>query len=125
MEFYFPSELPERLAFISAAVVAAIGLVAMLFPAPVLRAGGFTTGVVTAEGFGAVRSSGGLYLGLGLAALALAQDYLVLGSALAFAALGRLLSLFLDRGVTARNLFVLMVQMVLAALPLGYVFGYI
>lgn len=127
MEFYFPSELPERLAFISAAVVAAIGLVATLFPAPVLRAGGFTTGVVTAEGFGAVRSSGGLYLGLGLAALALAQDftYLVLGSALAFAALGRLLSLFLDRGVTARNLFVLMVQMVLAALPLGYVFGYI
>ncbi|CAD7042563.1 hypothetical protein REJC140_01160 [Pseudorhizobium endolithicum] len=126
MELYFPTELPEQLAFVSAGIVALIGLFTMLFPAPLLRAGGFTTGEVGAEGFGATRSTGGLYLGLGLAALALAQDftYLMLGIGLACGAFGRLLSVFLDRGTTGRNLAVLVLQLVLAALPLGYVFGY-
>lgn len=126
MELYFPTELPEQLAFLAAAAVAVIGLLTMMFPAQVLRAGGFVTGVVASEGFGATRSAGGLHLGLGLAALALAQDftYLMLGSALAFAALGRLLSLFVDRGRTARNILMLAVQLVLAGLPLGYVLGY-
>jgi hypothetical protein len=126
VELYFPSELPEQLAFVSAAVVAVIGLLTLLFPAPMLRAAGFTTGEVGAEGFGAARSSGGLQSGLGLAALALAQDftYLMLGSALAMAALGRLLSLLLDRGWTGRNVLALVLQLALASLPLGYVFGY-
>lgn len=126
MELYFPTELPEQLAFVAAGIVALIGLFTMLFPAPLLRAGGFTTGEVGAEGFGATRSTGGLHLGLGLAALALAQDftYLMLGIGLAFGAFGRLLSVFLDRGTTGRNLLVLVLQLGLAGLPLGYVFGY-
>ncbi|MFN7101110.1 MAG: DUF4345 domain-containing protein [Pseudorhizobium sp.] len=126
MELYYPSELPEQLAFLAAAVVAVIGLLTMLLPAPMLRAAGFTTGEVAAEGFGAVRSSGGFQLGLGLAAVALAQDftYLMLGSALGLAALGRFLSLLLDRGWTARNVLATVAQLVLAGLPLGYVFGY-
>ena len=126
MELYFPAELPERLAFLAAVVVAAFGLLTMLFPARLLRAGGLVTGEVTSVGFGATRSIGGLHLGLGLAAIALAQDftYLMLGSALGFAALGRLLSLFLDRGRMAINTLVLIVQLTLAALPLGYVLGY-
>jgi len=126
LEFYFPDELPEQLAFLSAAAVSLIGLITMLFPGQVLRAGGFTTGDVGAEGFGATRSTGGLHLGLGLSTLALAQDftYLALGSALAFAAAGRILSLFMDRGLTIRNLVVLVLQLVLAGLPLGYVLGY-
>lgn len=126
MELYFPAELPERLAFLAALVIAAFGLVIMLFPARLLRAGGLVTGDVTSVGFGATRSIGGLHLGLGLTAIALAQDftYLMLGSALGFAALGRLLSLFLDRGRMAINTLVLIVQLALAALPLGYVLGY-
>tara|TARA_R110002012_G_scaffold199430_2_gene368488 strand:- start:200 stop:583 length:384 start_codon:yes stop_codon:yes gene_type:complete len=126
VELYFPSELPEQLAFVSAAVVAVIGLLTLLFPAAVLKAAGFTTGEVAAEGFGAARSSGGLQFGLGLAALALAQDftYLMLGSALAMAALGRVLSLMLDRGRTGRNVLAVLLQLALASLPLGYVFGY-
>lgn len=126
LELYFPSELPEQIAFTAAVVIAAIGLLVMIFPGPALRSGGFNTGNVGAEGFGATRSIGGLHLGLGLACVALAQDftYLMMGSALAFAAVGRTLSLFLDRGLTARNLTVLLGQLVLAAMPLGYVFGY-
>jgi hypothetical protein len=127
LELYFPAELSEQLAFLSALAVAVFGLLALLFPAPVLRAGGFVTGQVASEGFGATRSVGGLHLGLGLSALALAQDftYLMLGSALALAAFGRILSLLLDRGRTARNVLLLILQVVLAVLPLGYVFGYL
>lgn len=126
MEFYFPSELPEQIAFSAASAIAVIGLLVMLFPGPALRWGGFNTGSIGAEGFGATRSAGGLYLGLGLASLALAQDftYLMMGASIAFAAVGRLLSLFLDRGLTARNTVVLLVQLALAGMPLGYVFGY-
>lgn len=126
MELYFPTELPQQLAFISAAIVALWGVFALLLPASVLRFGGLTTGDVTPEGFAAVRSGGGLNLGLGLAALALAQDftYLMLGAALLLAAGGRILSLFLDRGLTARNAVMLVAQLLLAVLPLGYVFGY-
>ncbi|MGW9231552.1 AGROH133_08824 family phage infection protein [Pseudorhizobium sp. NPDC055634] len=126
MELYFPTEMPERLAFLSALVVAGFGLLTMLFPARLLRAGGLVTGEITSVGFGATRSIGGLHLGLGLAAIALAQDftYLMLGSALGFAAFGRLLSLFVDRGRIVINALVLIAQLVLAALPLGYVFGY-
>ncbi len=126
MELYFPTEMPERLAFLSALVVAGFGLLTMLFPARLLRAGGLVTGEITSVGFGATRSIGGLHLGLGLAAIALAQDftYLMLGSALGFAAFGRLLSLFVDRGRILINALVLIAQLVLAALPLGYVFGY-
>src|SRR3546814_7202532 len=123
MELYFPTELPQQLAFISAAVVALSGLLALLLPASALRLGGLTTGDFTSEGFAAARSSGGLNLGLGLTALALAQDftYLMLGVALLLAAGGRILSLFMDRGWTARNGVMLAVQLLLAALPLGYV----
>ena len=126
MELYFPTEMPERLAFLSALVVAGFGLLTMLFPARLLRAGGLVTGEITSVGFGATRSIGGLHLGLSLAAIALAQDftYLMLGSALGFAAFGRLLSLFVDRGRIVINALVLIAQLVLAALPLGYVFGY-
>jgi len=126
LELYFPTEMPERLALLSALVVAGFGLLTMLFPARLLRAGGLVTGEITSVGFGATRSIGGLHLGLGLAAIALAQDftYLMLGSALGFAAFGRLLSLFVDRGRIVINALVLIAQLVLAALPLGYVFGY-
>ena len=126
MELYFPTELPQQLAFISAAVVALSGLLVLLLPASALRLGGFTTGDITPEGFAAARSSGGLNLGLGLTALALAQDftYLMLGVALLLAAGGRILSLFMDRGWTARNGVMLAIQLLLAAMPLGYVLGY-
>lgn len=126
MELYFPTEIPEQLAYLAAVLLALSGLLQFAMPQMALRLFGFTVGEVTPEGYAAIRSSGGLQLGLGLAAIFLAQDwtYLALGAASAVAALGRLISLIFDRGVTARNITHLLLQIVIAALPLGYVFGY-
>ncbi|MCJ8506677.1 DUF4345 domain-containing protein [Rhizobium lemnae] len=126
MELYFPTELPERLAYLGACLLALHGLLQFALPSTALKLFGFTVGEVTPEGYAAIRSNGGLQLGLGLTALFLAQDwtYLALGVSAGVAALGRLISLIFDRGVTARNIVQFLAQIVIAALPLGYVFGY-
>lgn len=126
MELYFPTEIPEQLAYFGAVLLALTGLLQFALPATALRIFGFSVGEVTPEGYGAIRSGGGLQLGLGLTAIFLAQDwtYLALGVASAVATLGRLVSLIFDRGVTARNIAHLLLQIVISVLPLGYVFGY-
>ncbi|MDO1584042.1 AGROH133_08824 family phage infection protein [Rhizobium oryzicola] len=127
MDFYFPTELPERIAFIASALTAIIGLFILLLPAQSLRIAGFSVGGITGDGYGSVRSTGGLYLGLGLCAILLAQNwtYLALGASLSAAAIGRLLSMLFDRGLSPRNFALLLLQVALGALPLAYVFGYI
>lgn len=126
MELYFPTEIPEQLAYFGAVLLALTGLLQFALPATALRLFGFSVGEVTPEGYAAIRSGGGLQLGLGLTAIFLAQDwtYLALGAASAVATLGRLVSLIFDRGVTARNIAHLLLQIVISVLPLGYVFGY-
>lgn len=125
MELYFPTELGEQLAFVCAAATAALGLLAFIFPASILRVMAFQIGEVRPEGYAAVRAAGAHHLGLGLAAIMLAQDwiYMGLGIALGFAALGRLVSCAFDRAVTPRNIAFFLLQVVLAAGPLAYVFG--
>ncbi len=127
MELYFPTELGEQVAFICSAVTALLGLLAFLLPAFALRLSAFQVGEVRPEGYAAVRAVGGHHLGFGLAAIMLAQDwiYMTLGIALGFAAVGRLLSAVLDRGVTFKNIAFFLLQVVLAGGPLAYVFGYI
>ena len=127
MEFYFPSELGEQLAFLGAAVTALLGLGVLLFPALALKAAAFQVGEVRPEGYAAVRSLGAHHLGFGLVAILLAQDwiYMALGIALGFAALGRLFSCVLDRSLTLTNIAILVLQLLLAAGPLAYVFGYV
>lgn len=126
MEFYFPTEMPEQIAFVASVVTALLGLFLLALPGTALRLGGFQVGQITPEGYGATRSTGGLYFGLPLCALLFAQEfyYLMVGVTLGFSAFGRLLSLFLDRGVVARNVAFLVLQLLLAAGPLGYSLGY-
>lgn len=126
MDLYFPTELPEQLAFFGAGATALIGLLLFLLPGQALKLGGFSVGEVTADGYAGVRSTGGSYLGLGLTALLLAQDwlYLAVGAAMGLSALGRLIAVIADRGATARNLGLMLLQVAIAALPLGYVLGY-
>lgn len=125
MELYFPTELGERLAFVCAAATAVLGLVAFLFPALVLRLAAFQIGEVRPEGYAAVRSFGAHHVGLGLTAIMLAQDwiYMSLGIALAFAAIGRLVSCAFDRAFTPRNTAFFLLEVVFSAGPLAYVFG--
>ncbi|TWF50279.1 DUF4345 domain-containing protein [Neorhizobium alkalisoli] len=127
MEFYFPTEQGEQLAFICAAVTAVIGLFIFLFPGPCLRLSAFQIGEVRPEGYGSVRAAGGQYVALGLTPILLAQDwfYMMLGLVLAGSAIGRLASFAFDRGLTVRNIAIFLLQVALSGGPLAYVFGYL
>ena len=127
MEFYFPTELNEQVAFIGCAVTALIGLLILLFPAACLRFSAFQIGEVRPEGYGSVRAAGARYIGLGVLPILLAQDwfYLATGVVLALGAAGRLVSFFVDRGVTSQNIAFFLLEIALSAMPLAYVFGYI
>ncbi len=125
MELYFPTEIGERVAFVCAAAIALFGLLGFLFPAQALRLARFQVGEVRPEGYAATRAAGGHHVGLGLAAVMLAQDwiYLVLGVALAFAAIGRLVSAAFDRALTLQNIAFFLLQVALCSGLLSYVFG--
>jgi len=127
MEFYFPTELGEQLAFGAAALAAVMGLVLMFAPGIALRFFGLQPRDGRPEGFAEIRSMGGFYIGFGLGALLLAQPmvYLALGAGFALALFGRILSMASDHGATFRNYLLLIVQALLAALPLGYALGWI
>jgi hypothetical protein len=125
MEFYFPTEFGEQLAFGAAAIAGVIGLLVMFAPGLTLRFFALEPREMRPDGYGAVRSAGGLITGFSATALLLAQPmvYLAFGAALALAAFGRILSIMSDRGATIRNFLLLVVEVVLAALPIVYVFG--
>ncbi len=128
MEFYIPTETGEFLAFCAALATAAIGLIFLFAPGLAFRAIGLDLREGRRGGYAEARSvMGGFPLGLGLAAVLLAQPmvYLALGAAFALAAFGRILSMLSDGGNTLWNWLYLAVQMALAALPLAYVFGMI
>lgn len=128
MEFYLPTETGELLAFSAAVFTALIGLFMMFAPGLTFRFLGLGSMEHRPGAIAEARSSlGGFYAGIGLSAVMLAQDwiYMALGAAFGFAAFGRVLSLMSDRGRNPLNYPLLVVQIVLAALPLGYVFGFL
>ncbi|MFA1675101.1 DUF4345 domain-containing protein [Rhizobium mongolense] len=126
MEFYFPETFGEQLAFCSAAFTALAGLVIMFAPGYAMQLFGLQPRGERRDGFAEQRSVGGFYLGFGLAAIMLAQDfiYMALGAAFAMAAFARIVSLLSDKGSTILNYLLLVVQAVLAALPLAYSLGF-
>ena len=128
MEFYIPTETGEFLAFCAAAVTSLIGLLFLFAPGIAYRA----VGIDLRKGGGAAmprraRPWAAFISGLVLQRLLLAQPmvYLALGAAFALAAFGRILSMLSDSGNTVVNWLLLTVQIVLAALPLAYVFGFV
>ncbi len=125
MEFYFPTELGEQLAFSAAVLSSLIGLVIMFAPMITFRLFGLQLRD-RRDGLVLTRSSlAGFYLGFGATALLLAQPmvYLAFGASFALAAFGAILSILTDGGATTRNLLLLVVHLILSALPLIYVFG--
>jgi hypothetical protein len=126
MEFYFPTEFGEQLAFYAAAFAVVLGLFFMFAPGLTLRFFGLQPVGERKEGYALIRSIvAGFYLGSGASALLLAQPmvYLAFGASYGLAAFGLILSILSDQGATIRNLLLLVVQTILAALPLAYVFG--
>lgn len=127
MEFYIPTETGEFLAFCAAIATALFGLFALFAPGIALKLAGLQPREASREGFAFVRSAGGFYAGVAVAALLMAQYliYMAIGGGFAIAAFGRILSLMSDGSFTMKNLLVLAIQAVLAALPLGYAFGFL
>ncbi len=125
MEFYFPIELGEQLAFLAASAAALIGCFILFAPGLTLKALALVPAEGRPEGLGAVRSIGGLIVGFSGTALLLAQPtvYLAFGAAVGLSAFARVLSIMSDQGSTWRNLLLLVVQAVIASLSLAYVFG--
>ena len=125
MEFYFPTELGEQLAFLAAATAALIGCVVLFAPGLTLKALALTANEGRPEGLSAVRSAGGMVVGFAGTALLLAQPtvYLAFGAAVGLSAFARILSIMSDQGGTWLNILLLVVQTAIASLTLGYVFG--
>ncbi|ANL73955.1 hypothetical protein AMC83_CH04035 [Rhizobium phaseoli] len=128
MEFEFPTEFGEQLAFGAAAFTAFAGFVIMFAPGLAMRVFGLAPRGERPEGFSELRSMGGFYLGLGLAAVVLSPQpliYTAFGAAFAMAAFARIVSILSDKGSTYLNYLLLVVQAIIAALPLLYVFGFL
>lgn len=128
MEFYIPQETGEFLAFCAAAATTLMGLVIFLAPELSFRVLGLSQREGRRGALAEARSTiGGFHLGAGLAAILLAQPmvYLALGSAFALAFFGRILSMMSDGSGGWFSWLFLVLQGVLAALPLGYAFGFI
>jgi hypothetical protein len=128
MELYFPADIGEQLAYCAAAFTAIVGFFMMFAPGYTFRLLGLQTREGRPGAYAEGRSTmGGFYLGMGLSAILLAQPmvYLALGASFALAAFGRILSMMSDKGNVLINLFLLIVQAILAAVPLLYVFGFI
>lgn len=127
MEFYFPTEFGEQLAFGAAAFTALIGFAVMFAPGLSLSFFGLQIKDGRREGLAEARSTGGFLLGISLAALLLAQPmvYLAFGGAIGLAAFARLVSIMSDGGNIIQNILLLVVQAALAAFPLAYVMGLI
>ncbi|MBX4958837.1 DUF4345 domain-containing protein [Rhizobium lentis] len=126
MEFYFPTEFGEQLAFCSAAFTALAGFLMMFAPGHALRLLGLQAREGRPEGYGEARSMGGFYLGFGASAIMLAQNwiYMALGASFVMAAFARVISILSDKGSNIVNYLLLVVHIALAALPLLYVFGF-
>ena len=126
MEFYFPTEFGEQLAFLAASVSALIGLLMLFAPGVTLRLFALQSSRERNDGFVLIRSSlAGFYLGLGASALLLAQPlvYSAFAISFAFATFGVFLSILSDGGITVRKSILLVVNFAFTALPALYVTG--
>jgi hypothetical protein len=119
----WPTSTGEALAFASAVCAILAGLAALVLPG--LWAGLTGEPRDRAAASAALRGAAGFPIGLGLAALMLAQPllYLALGAGWLFAAVGRTVALFADRTAWGLAILRLALDLVLAALPLAYAFG--
>jgi len=127
-EFYLPTSMGEWLAWSSAIVTVLFGILLLFAPRLSFRIMRLQTTPAHPEAISEGRATmAGFYLGIGFCVVLLAQPllYIALGAGWAFTAFGRLVSMFLDRGMTLFNLISILIEGSLAAAPLLFAFGMI
>jgi uncharacterized membrane protein HdeD (DUF308 family) len=127
-EFPWPTSNGEWLAWSSAAVTILFGLIMLFLPKAGLRILRLQTSPDHPEALAEARATmSGFYLGLGISCLLLAQPllYLALGFSWLFTAFGRIVSMLSDRGNTLYNWISVVIELVLAGLPLAFSLGFV
>ena len=130
MEFSFPwpTSQGEWLAWSSAVVTVAFGLIFLFAPRLSFRLLRLQPTEKHPEAVGEARATmSGFYLGLGLCCILLAQPmlYLALGFSWLFTAFGRIVSMLSDEGNTLYNWVWLVIEVALATLPLALALGFV
>ncbi|MEX3011650.1 DUF4345 family protein [Hoeflea sp. TYP-13] len=128
IQIYWPSTTGETLAFAVAAITVFFGLLLFFMPRLSFRILHLQTMAERPDAIAEGRATmAGFYLGCGIGCILFAQPflYLVLGLSWAFTALGRLTAIVFDRAGTPFNWVSVLIEAVLAALPLAFVFGYV
>lgn len=130
MEFAFPWPVTqgEWLAWSSAAVTVFFGLILLFAPGLSFKILRLQPAQNHPEALSESRATmSGFYLGVGLCCILLAQPllYMALGFSWLFTAFGRIVSMMSDRGNTIYNWVSTIVELALAALPLGFAFGFL
>lgn len=126
--FPWPVSQGEWLAWSSAVVTLVFGLALFFAPGLCFRLLRLQPKpekpAAIAEGRGRMA---GFYLGVGICCIVLAQPllYMALGFSWLFSAFGRILSMMSDRANTPYNWASVAIELVLAALPLAFAFGFV
>jgi cytochrome c biogenesis protein CcdA len=127
-EFPWPFTQGEWLAWSSAVVTILFGLIMLFLPRTGLRILRLQTVPDHPEATSEARATmSGFYLGLGISCILLAQPllYMALGFSWLFTVFGRVVSMLSDRGNTLYNWISLVIELVLAALPLAFSLGFV
>jgi hypothetical protein len=130
MDFAFPWPVTsgEFGAWGCAVVTLAFGLLLLFAPHVSFRILRLQPREGKPHAIGEARSTmSGFYLGVGACCIVLAQPllYMALGFSWLFTAFGRLVSMMSDDGNRPFNWIALLIELVLAALPLGFAFGFL
>jgi hypothetical protein len=129
MEFAFPwpTSQGEWLAWSSAAVTLLFGVILFFAPRIAFRLLRLQARPDKPEAIAQGRATmAGFFLGVGLCAILLAQPwlYMALGVSWLFTAFGRIVAMMSDGANTPYNWVAIVIELALAALPLGFVFGF-
>lgn len=123
IEITVPYEWPERLAWLVAIATVLIGLTLMAAPARMGGLLGLAPVGGNNNGLSEIRGPvGGVWVGMGLACLLLAQPftYFALGMAFVIAVVGRIVSFFADRTFNAHCIAVTIFESLCAYFPLKF-----
>ncbi|MEP1208516.1 MAG: DUF4345 family protein [Rhizobiaceae bacterium] len=123
IEIVFPDDWSERLAWLTALTTILVGLIMMLFPRTFAQFLGLAVRGDTNKGVSELRGAfGGMWLGLGIACILLAQPftYFALGLAFLGAVLGRLISIVFDRAYGPHCLIATLIEALGAYFPLRF-----